>query len=80
MGMKMQARKYVQYKNEVVAKLKDEYGYANSMEIPKLEKIVINTCLSEAVQNAKILQTTAKEITLIAGQKAVITKAKKIYL
>jgi len=77
MGMKMQARKYVQYKNEVVAKLKDEYGYANSMEIPKLEKIVINTCLSEAVQNAKILQTTAKEITLIAGQKAVITKAKK---
>ena len=47
------------------------------MEVPKLEKIIINTCMSEAIQNVKLLHAAAKEITLISGQKTVITKARK---
>jgi len=73
----MKARKYQFYKEEVVAKLQEEFGYANSMEIPRLEKIVINTCMSEAIQNVKLFHAAANEITLISGQKAVITKARK---
>ena len=73
----MQARKFQTYKNEVVAKMMEEFQYSNVMEVPKLEKIVINTCMSEAIQNVKLLHTAANEITLISGQKAVITKARK---
>lgn len=70
-------RLYVKYKNEIAPALKKELGYENIMQLPKLEKIVINQCLSDAVQNAKILNTAAEEIALIAGQKPLITKAKK---
>lgn len=52
-------------------------GLKNFMEVPKIEKIVISSCLPEAVQNSKVLNTAADELTVIAGQKAVITKAKK---
>lgn len=52
-------------------------GAKNVMQVPRLEKIVLSVCLSEAVQNPKILNTVVDEITAITGQKAVITKAKK---
>ena len=73
----MKARKFEVYKQEVMPKLTDEFKYANVMEIPKLEKIVINTCMSEAIQNVKLLHAAAHEIELISGQKPVITRAKK---
>jgi large subunit ribosomal protein L5 len=73
----MKARKFETYKEEVVSKMMKEFEYSNVMQVPKLEKIVINTCMSEAIQNVKLLHGAAKEITLISGQKAVITKARK---
>ena len=65
------------YINECVPALKEEFGYSNAMEIPKIEKIVLNMGLGEAVQNPKIVEGAAEELTKIGGQKAVITKAKK---
>ena len=73
----MKARKFQTYKEEVVSKMMKEFEYSNVMQVPKLEKIVINTCMSEAIQNVKLLHGAANEITLISGQKAVITKARK---
>ncbi|MCP3892729.1 MAG: 50S ribosomal protein L5 [Desulfobulbaceae bacterium] len=65
------------YANECVPALKEEFGYTNAMQIPQLEKIVLNMGLGEAVQNPKIVEGAAEELTRISGQKAVITKAKK---
>ncbi len=73
----MKARKFELYKSETVSKMMEEFKYSNVMEVPKLEKIVINTCMSEAIQNVKLLHAAANEITLISGQKAVITRARK---
>jgi large subunit ribosomal protein L5 len=55
----------------------EEFKYKNVMQVPKLEKIVVNTCMSEAIQNVKLLDAAQNELTLITGQKAVITKARK---
>lgn len=65
------------YKNEVLPKLMEKFGYTSVMQAPKLEKIVINLGLGEAVANPKVLDTAVDELQLIAGQKPVITKAKK---
>ena len=65
------------YRNEILPALKQELGYSNIMQVPELKKIVLNMGLGEAVQNAKILETGAAELTVIAGQKPVITKAHK---
>jgi len=65
------------YINECVPALKEEFGYKNAMQIPQLKKIVLNMGLGEAVQNPKIVEGAAEELGKIAGQKAVITKAKK---
>ena len=65
------------YTNEVVPQLKEAFGYKNVCEIPKLEKIVLNMGLGEAVRNPKIVESAAEELALIAGQKPVITRAKK---
>ncbi len=65
------------YYNECVPALKEEFGYTNIMQVPKLEKIVLNMGLGEAVQNPKIIDGAVEELTRIAGQKAVVTKAKK---
>lgn len=65
------------YKAEVVSALSKQIGAKSTMQIPRLEKIVINVCLGEATQNPKLVQTAADELTVITGQKAVITKAKK---
>lgn len=65
------------YYNDCVPALKEEFGYTNIMQVPKLEKIVLNMGLGEAVQNPKIVEGAAQELTRIAGQKAVVTNAKK---
>lgn len=64
------------YRNEVVGKLQEEFGYKNVMMVPQLKKIVINTSMKDAIQNVKLLETAADELTQIAGQKAVITRAR----
>jgi len=65
------------YEKECMPALTKEFGYGNVMEIPRLEKIVLNMGLGEAVQNPKIIEGAVEELTRIAGQKAVVTKAKK---
>ncbi|MGA7828678.1 MAG: 50S ribosomal protein L5, partial [Geobacteraceae bacterium] len=65
------------YTKEIIPHLMKEFGYKNVMQVPKLEKIVVNMGLGEAIQNVKILDSAADEICTITGQKAVITKAKK---
>ena len=65
------------YTSKVRAALKEEFGYKNEMQIPKLEKIVLNMGVGEAVKDTKKVKQAAEELTLIAGQKAVINKAKK---
>lgn len=65
------------YNKEVAPALMKTLGYESVMQVPRLEKIIISVCTSEAVQNPKILNSVVEEISAIAGQKAVITKAKK---
>ncbi len=65
------------YESKCKPQLTEEFGYTNAMQIPKLEKIVLNMGLGEAVQNPKIVDKAANELSLIAGQRAVITKARK---
>jgi large subunit ribosomal protein L5 len=65
------------YEKEIVPQLMKDFNYKNVMQVPKLEKIVVNMGLGEAIQNIKILDSAVEEIALITGQKAVITKAKK---
>lgn len=65
------------YEKEVVPGLKETFGYRNVMQVPKLEKIVLNIGLGEAINNVKLLDSAAADLALIAGQKPVITKAKK---
>jgi|SRR3990172_5718424 len=65
------------YVNKIVPALMEEFHYKSVMEVPKVEKIVINMGLGEAVQNIKVLDTAAAELAAITGQKPVITKAKK---
>ncbi len=65
------------YEEKVVPALMKKFNYRNRMEVPRLEKIVINMGLGEAIQNIKILDSAVQELSLITGQKPVITKAKK---
>jgi large subunit ribosomal protein L5 len=65
------------YLNECVPALREEFGYKNAMQIPQVKKIVLNMGLGEAVQNPKIIEGAVEELSRIAGQKAVVTKAKK---
>ncbi|MCX7572312.1 50S ribosomal protein L5 [Tumebacillus sp. DT12] len=65
------------YKNEVVPALMTKFNYESIMQVPKLEKIIINMGLGEAVANPKILDTAVEDLRIIAGQKPVVTKAKK---
>jgi large subunit ribosomal protein L5 len=65
------------YQKEVVPALKKEFGYANTMAIPKIRKVVINMGLGEATSNAKIVDTAADELSKISGQKATVRRAKK---
>jgi len=65
------------YQKDVVPQLMKAFGYKNRMQVPRLEKITLNMGLGEAVANVKILDSAVEELSLIAGQKAVITKAKR---
>jgi len=65
------------YQNEIVAKLRKDFNYKNIMEVPRVEKVVVNMGLGEAIQNVKILDSATAELNAITGQKSVITKAKK---
>ena len=64
------------YKSEIVDAMVKKFGYKNVMEVPKLDKIVINMGVGEAKENSKVLETAVKELETIAGQKVVTTKAK----
>ncbi len=65
------------YKNKVVPELMKEFGYKNIMQVPKLEKIVINMGLGEAVRDIKVIDSAMKDLSAITGQKPVVTRAKK---
>ncbi|MDE5566436.1 MAG: 50S ribosomal protein L5 [Anaeroplasmataceae bacterium] len=65
------------YQNSVKAELTKKFGYTSSMQIPKVEKIVVNMGVGDAVANSKVLDDAVEELTQITGQKPVVTKAKK---
>jgi len=65
------------YKNDVFPALKEKFQYENVMEVPKLEKVTLNMGLGEAKENAKVLESAVEEISLITGQRPVVTKARK---
>ena len=65
------------YKNEIMDAMTKKFGYKNVMEVPKLEKIVVNMGVGEAKENAKVLDSAVSDLEIIAGQKPVTTKAKK---
>lgn len=73
----MAARLRELYHSKVVPALREEHGYKNVYQVPKLDKVVLNMGLGEALLNAKILDSAAMEIAAIAGQRPVVTKAKK---
>jgi large subunit ribosomal protein L5 len=66
-----------QYKTEIVPKLKEKFGYRNVMQVPRLSKVVVNMGLGDAIENVKVIETAAAEISIITGQKPVVTKARK---
>ena len=65
------------YRSEVVGELQKEFGYKNVMQVPRLQKITLNMGLGEAVQNGAAIDQGLEQLTVIAGQKPVVTKAKK---
>jgi large subunit ribosomal protein L5 len=73
----MAARLQKKFQEEVVPTMMKEFGYKNSLQVPRVERITLNMALSEAVQNAKVLDAAAAELMAITGQKPVITRAKK---
>lgn len=73
----MSARLKEMYQNEMVDAMIKKFGYKNIMEVPKLDKIVVNMGVGEAKENAKLLDSAVKDMEIITGQKAIVTKAKK---
>ena len=73
----MSSRLKEMYKDEIVDAMVKKFGYKNVMEVPKLDKIVINMGVGEAKENAKVLESAVSDMETITGQKAVVTKAKK---
>jgi large subunit ribosomal protein L5 len=67
----------VRYDNEILPALKERFGYSSSMQVPRLEKIVVNMGLGEAIRDPRLLEAAAEDLAVITGQKAVITKARK---
>ncbi len=70
-------RLHDKYNKEVVKALQSKFKFASSMQVPRIEKVIINAAVGEATQNPKIINLVQEEITAIAGQKAVVTRAKK---
>ena len=73
----MPARLHEHYRQVVRPALQEEFGYANSMQVPKLEKVVLNMGVGEAVGDSKKIDAAAREMTLIAGQKPIVIRARK---
>ena len=73
----MTVRLHEKYKKEITNTLKDKFNYKNDLEIPKLEKIVINMGVGEAVKDSKKIEVAVKELAAISGQKPIVTKSKK---
>jgi len=71
------ARLRTKYKAEVVPQLMKDFGFNNVMQVPKLDRIVVNMGLGEAVQNAKLIESAVDELTAITGRKPIVTRAKK---
>jgi large subunit ribosomal protein L5 len=71
------ARLQAQYKETIIPKLMSEFSYGSIMEVPKITKITLNMGLSEAVGDKKVVEKAIQDLTLIAGQKAVVTRARK---
>ena len=65
------------YKGEIVPQLMKDFGFKNVMQVPKLERIVVNMGLGEAVQNAKLIESAVEELSAITGRKPIVTRAKK---
>jgi len=72
-----EARLYTKYKDEIIPKLREDFGYDNIMAIPKLQKIVINVGAGEAIDDTKYLDTIVENLGMITGQQPIKTKAKK---
>ncbi len=73
----MTSRLVEKYRNEVIPAMTEQFGYRNVMEVPKLDKIVINVGLGSSKENPKAVESAVRDIQIITGQKPVITKAKK---
>ena len=73
----MMTRLNEKYEKEIIPAMIEKFGYKNIMEVPKLEKIVINMGVGEAKENQKTLESAVNDLTIIAGQKPVLTRAKK---
>jgi large subunit ribosomal protein L5 len=67
----------VRYRDELVARLKDELGLDNVMQVPRLEKVVLNVGVGDAVKDGRLLDAAVDDLTVITGQKPVVTKARK---
>ena len=65
------------YRNEVVPRMMKEFSYANPMQVPRVERVVLNVGMGEAIQDVKLLDSAVAELALITGQKPVVTRAKK---
>ena len=76
-GSGYQPRLQTYYRDTVVPKLKEQFGYSNPMMVPRLDKIVVNMGIGEAVADSKKVQSAAEDLAMIVGQKPVITKARK---
>jgi large subunit ribosomal protein L5 len=73
----MAARLHERYRKEIAPKLSQEFGYKNSHQVPRVEKVVVNIGLGQATQNAKLLEKATEELAAIAGQKPLVRKARK---
>lgn len=73
----MQPRLKTMYREEVASGLLTKFAYKNVMQVPRLSKIVVNTSMKEAIQNVKLLESAAAEITLVTGQKAIVRRARR---
>lgn len=73
----MRPRLLERYRTEVVSKLSEEFGYRNAMQVPRIDKIVVNIGMGQATQNPKLLEKATEELTAITGQKPLVRKARK---
>lgn len=76
-GPRVPPRMKEAYRERVIPALMKEFGYKNPMQVPKLERIVLNVGMGQAIQNVKLLESAATELGVLTGQKAIITRAKK---